>query len=134
MGELVTMLTKLLTVEAAGWGIVIALVTSLFWIAGLGVKNRGQLDVAKEEASVSLNEQGKQLVLQMVETLKEEVSQLKEANAAMVECTQHNERMCDLLIAILSAPDQAMLDYEMDRAKAYLVKIGKWKEPDDPQD
>lgn len=126
MSEVFSQLVQLLDTEAVGWTLIAALLCSVVWIIVQRIKSDGEIQIAKESAQVSLNEQGTQLVLQIVETLREEGQALKERNASMGECIQHNERLCELLIAILSAPDEIMREHHMVRARRYLIEIGKW--------
>lgn len=126
MGEVLTVLAELFDTDAVGWSLVLVLMASIGWIASIAIKNHGELQVAKESAAVSLNEQGAELLLKMVEMLKEEVAGLRESDGDKQEVLAQNERLCDYLIAILKAPDDQMRRFQMDRARIYLQSLGKW--------
>jgi hypothetical protein len=95
VSDLIKIITQLGSSESIGWGLVVAIITSIVWVVGIGIRNRGQLDIAKQEAHVSLNAQGQELVLQMVEALKEEVQHLRVRNAEMTTYITHNELVDD---------------------------------------
>lgn len=132
MGEVFPIVRWLLDSSAVGWSLVGILVTSVVWIAVQWIKSSGELSIAKENASVSLNEQGSALILKMVEEQKTELEWLRkrmiERDAEFTAHLNRSERLCEYLIAILRAPDGIMREYQMVRAQQYLTSIGKWEE------
>lgn len=124
------LIASLLTAETVGWSVVGMIVSALVWITVQGIKSRGELSVAKENAAVSLNEQGSALILKMVEEQKSELAwmraKLDERDEELRDHMRNSEKLCDYLIAILKAPDDIMREFQMVQAQAYLKDIGKW--------
>jgi hypothetical protein len=131
MNDLGAVLQHIANSEFVGWSLVTALISSAVWVAVQWIRSSGEISIAKEQASVSLNEQGSALILKMVEEQKTELewlrSKMEERDSEMRAHLRNSERLCELLISILKAPDDIMRDYQMVQAQQYLTAIGKWE-------
>lgn len=130
MTKMLTVFSHLFGADAIGWSFIGLLMAAVVFIAVQWIKSSGELGVAKSAASVSLNEQGQSLILKLVEEQKAELAWLRKREQERDEAFQSHlktsETLCDILIAILTAPDEIMRAYEMERAENYLRQIGKW--------
>lgn len=104
-------------------------------MAGIGalitnwIKNRGATDTARINGEVALREVAGNELVALVQELKAQKTELAAENARLSkhgrEVSQKFDRVADLILAILQAPDDVILKHEMDRAHIYMKRIGR---------